>query len=191
MPMTPQEMLEKMVATIHDQTGKSWEEWVSIARKAGIDKHKALTNHMKTEHGLNHNQAQWLAWAVTDPGRLESYDRPDDLVDALYSGKKEHLRPIHDRLMELGGGLGPVRPNVCRTYTSLAGRRQFAMINPRTQSQVDLELAMPAGAEAGGRLEAYKSSNPNFTHRIRIGTVDEIDDEVIAALRAAYEPVQG
>lgn len=189
MPMTPQDMLKKMIDNIEGQTGKTFEQWIDVAGKSGIDKHKALTDHMKRAHGLNHNHAQWIAWGVTDPGRVEQYDRPDDLVAELYSGKKEHLRPIYDRLMEVGAGIGDVGTNVCKTYTSLAARRQFAMINPRTLKAVDLELAMPEGFAATGRLETYKSSNPNFTHRIRIQDSSEIDDEVLAALKAAYEPV--
>ena len=187
MAMTPQQMLQKMVDEIHAKTGKTWPEWIEIARASGIDKHKALTVHLKTEHGLKHNQAQWLAWEITDPGRLESYNKPKDLVSELYSGKKAGLRPLYDAIYAAGMGVAEgVRPNVCKTYTSLATDRQFAMINPRTQKAVDIDLAVPAGVESP-RLVAQKNSNPNFAHKVRITDVSEVDDELVRLLATAAE----
>lgn len=187
MALTAQQMLQRMVERIEGRTGRSFEEWVEVARATGIDKHKALTIHMKTEHGLNHNEAQWVAWSVVDPGRLESYSRPDDLLRTLYSGKKAHLRPIHDALRAAGHAAGDdVRSNVCRTSSSLATRRQFAIIRPRTQKGVDVDLALPEGVDSP-RLQPAKNSNPRFTHRIRITSVEEVDDEVRRLLAIAAD----
>ncbi len=178
MALSPQQMMQRMVERIEPRTGKSFQQWVELARTTGIDKHKALTVHMKAQHGLNHNEAQWVAWAVLDSGRLESYSRPKDLVADLYSGKKAHLRPIHDALRSAGLAVGEdIRESVCRTYSSLATGRQFAMINPRTQRAVDLDLALPEGVDSP-RLQPVKNSNPKFAHRIRVSSVEEVDDEV-------------
>lgn len=188
MAKTPQEMLKIMIGAIEGKTGKTFKQWVAVAKKTGIDKHKALTEHMKKEHGLDHNQAQWIAWSVTDPGRIEQYDKPKDLIADLYSGKKAALRPIYDKLFEVGTKLDTkIGSNVCKTYTSLSGKTQFAIINPRTQKSVDLELALPPGIKGAGRLETFKSSNPKFTHRIRISDVTEIDAEVLGVMKKAYE----
>jgi len=183
--MTPQQMLAQMIDKIEPRTGKSWDAWVEVARSAGIDTHRALTTHLKAEHGLNHNEAQWLAWEITDPGRLESYSKPKDLVADLYSGKKAGLRPLYDALLAAGLGVADdVRPNVCKTYTSLATGRQFAMINPRTQRAVDLDLSLPDGVRSD-RLVAQKSSNPNFSQKVRLTEVSEVDDELLRLLGAA------
>jgi hypothetical protein len=187
LPLTPQDMLRRMVAQLPAQTGKTYEQWVEVARAAGVDKHRALTSWLKQEKGLNHNQAQWIAWGVTDPGRLESYEKPRDLVDDLYSGKKAHLRPVHDALYAAAmGAEAGTAANVCKTYTSIARGVQFAIIAPRTNSLIDLELPL---APDGERRQAYKTSNPRFLSRYRIGSVDEIDDEVRAALRQAWQAV--
>ncbi len=191
MAITPQQMLAKMVEKIEPRTGKSWAQWTEVARAAGITKHRALTTHLKTEHGLKHNEAQWLAWEITDPGRLESYNKPKDLVSELYSGKKAGLRPLYDALYAEGMAVADdVRPNVCKTYTSLATGRQFAMINPRTQKAVDVDLALPEGA-TGARVQAQKSSNPHFAHKVRVTGVDQIDDELRQLLRLAAEHARG
>lgn len=185
MGLTPQDMFVKMKERIAQRTGRDFDAWIAVARQAGIDTHKALTEHMKTVHGLNHNEAQWAAWAVVDPGRMESYDKPKDLVDELYSGKKAALRPIYDAAMAAGLAAAPgVGTNVCKTYTSLAGRVQFAIVVPRVQSAVDLELALPADV-ASPRLEPLKGSNPRFQHRVRLHAPADVDDEVRALLAAA------
>jgi hypothetical protein len=189
MPLTPQDMLHKMCASIAERTGRSFEGWVELARAEGVQGHKLLTEHLKRTHGLNHNEAQWVAWEVTDPGRMASYDAPADLVDELYSGKKAPLRAVYERLLAAGLALGEdVTMNVCKTYTSLSAGTQFAILNPRTQSGVDVELALPADAVVG---EPFTSSNPRFTRRLRVGTPDQVDATVIAALRAAAEGVRG
>lgn len=191
MAMTPQEMLARMVTNIEPRTGRTWAEWIVVARAAGIDKHKALTVHLKTEHALKHNEAQWLAWEITDPGRLERYNKPKDLVAELYSGKKAGLRPLYDALHAAGMGVGEdVRPNVCKTYTSLATKRQFAMINPRTQKAVDVDLSLPEGVDSP-RLVAQKNSNPNFSWKVRIKDSDEVDPELVRLLRLAAEYARG
>lgn len=186
MALTPQQMLARMVEQLPGKTGKDYDAWVTLAQGAGIHSHKALTAWLKAEHGLDHNQAQWIAWGVTDPGRLSSYEKPKDLVDELYSGKKAHLRPLYDALLAAALGLGPdVRPNVCRTYTSVARGTQFALLHPSTNAAIDLELALPPA----GRREGFKSSNPRFQSRIRLRAVEELDDEVLASLREAWAAV--
>lgn len=186
MPLTPQDMLQRMLEKLPEKTGKDYAAWVEVARGSGIGSHKALTAWLKEQHGLNHNDAQWIAWGVTDPGRIEQYDRPKDMVDELYSGKKAHLRPVHDALLAaaLAAGDG-VGTNVCKTYTSVSRGVQFAIVVPRNNSTVDLELPLPPQ----GRREAFKSSNPRFASRFRVASVEEVDDEIRAALRLAWQSV--
>ena len=192
MPDSPGEMIKSQIRMLEEQSGKPLEYWVKAAKKAGLSKHKEIVDWMKSEHGVKHNQALWVGWGVTDPDRITAYDDGDKLMDELYSGKKEALRPIYDRLKKEGMKLGKdVREICCKTYSSLHTKHQFAIINPRTQSAVDLELAMPPGTKEAGRLEAIKNSNPKFTHRIRVSSVKEIDRELISALKSASEHVRG
>lgn len=186
MPRSAADMIQIMLERLPQRTGQTYEQWVEVARGAGIDKHKALTTWLKSEHGLNHNEAQWVAWGVTDPGRISQYDQPTDLVSELYSGKRAALRPIYDGLLALGLAADEaVEPSVCKTYTSLANRVQFAILVPRTLRAVDLELALPEDAPVTERLTTYKSSNPRFTRRVRISDPAQVDEEVAELLRQA------
>lgn len=186
---TPQDMLKIAIQKLAARTGRDMEGWVELARQSGIGTHKALTEWLKATHGLNHNEAQWVAWGVTDPGRLEQYDRPDDLVAELYSGKREALRPIYERLMREGLALGPdVTSFVCKGYTSLSSGTQFAIFAPRVSGAVDVELALPADSELG---EPFKSANPKFTRRLRVRALEEVGPELTAALARARAHIQG
>ena len=187
MPLSPADMIERMLARLPGKTGKDFRSWVALARASGVEGHKALTAWAKAQHPeLNHNDAQWIAWEVVDPGRLERYARPKDLVDELYTEKKAHLRPVYDALLAAALGVGSdVSPTVCKTYTSVARGVQFAIIVPRTNQPIDLELPLPPA----GRREPLKSSNPRFLSRVRVASVEEVDDELRATLDAAYQAV--
>lgn len=186
-PKSPHEMFQVMKANILEKTGRGFDEWVRLAKKSGIAVFKALTDHMKAEHDLTHGYAQMIAWGVLDPSRLEAGNQDQDMVDALYQGKKAHLRPVYEALIRRGSAIGKdVETVICKTYTSLRAKSQFAIVAPRTNSAVDLELAMPPGTPASERLEAFASSYPKFTHRIRLSEPAQVDTEVMAALEAAF-----
>lgn len=185
---TPHEMMLISMAKLEARSGRNLQAWTELARQSGITTHKALTEHMKSTYGLNHNEAQWIAWEITDPGRMQQYEKPADLVAELYVDKKAALRPIYDALMAAGLALGEdVTSFVCKGYTSLSSGTQFVIFAPRTNSAVDVELVLPEGHGAG---EAFKSANPKFNRRIRVKSADEVP-ALLPALRDAHAFVRG
>ena len=64
-------------------------------------------------------------------------------------------------------------------------RKQFAMIKPAAK-HVDLGLILAERANEG-RLESAATFNALFTHRVRVRSAAEVDDELIAWMRDAYE----
>ena len=187
-PKSPQEMFQVMRANIMEKTGKPFDTWVELARISGIEKFKALTDYMKGEHGVTHGYAQMIAWGVIDPARLEAGNQDEGMVDELYTGKKAPLRPIYDKLVEKGKSLDKeIDMVICKTYTSLRSKSQFAIFVPKTNSAVDVELALPPDTQQYPRLETIKSSYPKFSHRIRISDPKEIDEEVVLAVKAALD----
>jgi hypothetical protein len=67
---------------------------------------------------------------------------------------------------------------------SFRRRKQFAMLQSGAK-WVNLGLILP-GVEPGGRLESAAKWNALFTHRVRVASAAEIDDEIRAWLRDAY-----
>ena len=73
-----------------------------------------------------------------------------------------------------------------KAYVSLRRTKQFACVQPSTGTRVDVGLILP-GEKPGKRLEASGSFNAMVTHRVRVGGVEEVDAELLAWLRQAYQ----
>jgi hypothetical protein len=181
---TPQEMEAAMVANMAEKTGKSLEQWIALAGKSGETAHGRIVAHLKSEHGLGHGYANLVAHRFLTPAGSEPAG--DDLVEALYAGKKASLRPIHDALTKLARSLGSdveIAPK--KTYVSLRAAKQFALVQPSTATRVDLGLVLK-GVEPTARLEASGSFSAMCTHRVRLESAKDVDDEVRAWLAEAH-----
>ena len=166
------------------KTGKSIDTWVSIARASGLTKHKELVDFIKTNHNLTHGYAAQIAQRA-----LAADSDPDSGVDALieaqYAGAKSAVRPIHDAIVAAVQTFGnDVTFSPKKAYVSLRRTKQFGMIQPSTASRVDLGLILK-GESAERRLELSGSFNAMFTHRVRVGSVAEVDEELIGWLKQA------
>ena len=73
-----------------------------------------------------------------------------------------------------------------KAYVSLRRSKQFGLIQPSTATRIDVGLVLKGVAPAG-RLEASGSFNAMVTHRVRLAGPGEVDAELIAWLRQAYE----
>lgn len=176
---------QTMIANLKEKTGKSLDEWTRVAEKTGESKHGALVKALKTDYGLTHGYANLVAHKTlkSDAGSSDG----EDLVAAQYSGKKEHLRPIYDALVEkirTFGGDVELAPK--KAYVSLRRSKQFGLIQPSTAKRVDVGINLGEDTPTV-RLEPSGSFNSMVSHRVRVESVDEIDPELIGWLREAYE----
>lgn len=172
-----------MIRNLEAKTGKSFDEWKATARAAGIEKHAALVNHLKTEHGLTHGYANLVAHVARGHGE----ESGDDLVEAQYSGAKAGLRPIYEKVVAVVEGFGPdveIAPK--KTSVSFRRSKQFALAQPSTKTRVDLGIQLK-GVEPEGRLEPSGPFGTMCSHRVRLESPDDVDDQVVAWLRRAYD----
>lgn len=183
MAKSPEEMLASMIRNLEEKTGKSLDQWVALARGTGKSKHGEIVKWLKGEHGMGHGYANLVASKA-----LESSDAPagDDLIEAQYSGKKAALRPIYDqlssRLVRFGDDV-EVAPK--KTGVSFRRSKQFALIQPTTNTRVDVGIQLK-GVEPQGRLESA-GSGAMCSHWVRLTSPEQIDDELLGWLREAYE----
>lgn len=188
-PKSPKEMLETLGRNLPARTGRSLADWVQIVRASGLTDWRAAEKWLKAEHGLTGMYAYMIAGAALNAS-MTDYGDEAGLLDALYSGPRAALRPIHDKLRELALKLGPdVELVVCKTYSSFRAKTQFAIVQPTTQSLLDLALALPPDTAPSGRLEACKpmGGGERNRHRLRLSSVREVDAEVKRWLKAAYD----
>jgi len=181
---TVEQGLRSQVQNIEATYGRSIDEWIDTIRASGLTRHGEIVAMLKTDYGLTHGAANRVALVAIDA--ISPKVDPTDPEERLYSGKKGALRPIHARLMAVVDAFGTdieVAPK--RAYLSLRRRKQFAMIQPAAK-HVDVGLVLP-GRPVVGRFESAAGFNALFSHRVRVASLDQVDDELAAWLRAAYD----
>lgn len=174
-----------------ERTGRPFDAWVALARRQGPKTHKECTAWLRSKHGLAPMNAWWIASAATSR-EIETYDDPEKLVDALYSGPKEALRPLHEKVVEAALALGrDVIVTACKTMVPVYRKHVFAEIRP-AEGGVEIQLAL-GGAAPSKRFEnvSGRNSGGRLTHRLVVRTPKDLDAQFDRALRAAYEAGAG
>jgi len=185
MPKSPEEMAAAMIANLPEKTGKSLPEWLKITQAKSFEKHGQIMKFLKGEHGLTHGFANLIAQFTLKPQGFGGDG--DELVATQYSGAKGGLRPIYDALLQQIEGFGSdveIAPK--KAYVSLRRSKQFGLIQPSTKTRVDVGINLK-GTSPTERLEASGSFNSMVSHRVRLTSAEQVDDELIAWLKQAYE----
>lgn len=177
--------LATMLANVPEKTGKPMKDWLALIAASGLDKHGKILAMLKGDHGVTHGFANLIAAeALKSKTQADGQNNsPTDPVADQYSGAKAGLRPIYDAVLEFAQSLGgdvEVAPK--KASVSLRRAKQFALVTPATKTRIDLGLALK-GDEAAGRLETY---NAMCSHRVRLESVADFDDEVKAWVAEAY-----
>jgi hypothetical protein len=177
---TVDDAVQSQARNIEQATGRSMDEWVALVKASGKERHSEILVWLKTEHGFSHGNANLVALVAK---RGSTAGGGDDLVDAMYVGPKERLRPLHDRVIELVRGFGPdVELAPKQAYVSLRRSKQFGTVGPGPGGRLEIGLNLK-GEEAAGGLELASGM---CTHRVRLASPEELDADVIAWLREAY-----
>jgi hypothetical protein len=179
------EATQTQIRNIEAQTGKSADELIAGALATGLTKHKEIQGYFEQTYGLTYGNANVMAIFTRDRMKGAAGEE-ENFVDAQYAGAKEGLRPLYDTLIAAVAGFGDdveIAPK--RTYVSLRRKKQFGLIQPGS-GRVDVGINLK-GVEPAGRLEASGSFNSMCTHRVRVTRREEIDADLLAWLRSAYE----
>ena len=169
---------------IEAKTGKQPKDIADQVRQAGLSKPSDIVAWLKKEFGLGHGHAMAIVALV------RRADRPppsiEDKVDAYFAGGKAKWRPAFDRLVRDASRFGPdttVAP--AASYLSLLkSGRKFAIVQA-TRERLDLGLKLK-GTAAHGRLENAGPWNAMVTHRIRIESDAQLDQQVLGWLKQAH-----
>jgi hypothetical protein len=179
----------KQLANIEKRTGKSLEQLAGILHSSGLTKHGEQVAMLKSTLGMGHGDANALVHAVkrSELQKTSAAQEPASAnpLDALYTGPKAKLRPIHDRLMGAIREFGPFEEAPKKSYVSLRRKKQFATIGPATNTRVEVGLNMK-GVEATERLLALPAGQM-CNYRIKLTTLEEVNAELIGWIRTAYE----
>ena len=182
MPVRPEEAYANMLASLKEKTGRTLEEWRVLITEKGFAKHGEIMTYLKGEEGVSHGFANAIALNAK-PGDAKAGDV--DLEEAMFV-KKEACRPIYDLLKAKIDAFGSdVDYGPKKAYMSVRRSKQFAILQPAA-GRLDVGINLK-GVEPAGRLEASGSFNAMVSHRVRVNSVKEVDEELIGHLRRAYE----
>ena len=181
--------IQTQLTNIQTRTGKSLDELRTVLHQSGLAKHSEIRAMFQRDLGLGYGDANMLAQVLRKTGAEGSNaaqaETPDDVVNALYAGVKAGLRPIHDRLMAEITQLGTFEIAPKKGYLSLRRKKQFAMLGPATNTRVEVGLNMK-GVDATTRL-AEMPSGGMCNYKVKVTDVAEVDAELIAWIKRAYE----
>ena len=154
---------------------------MALVDARGAERHSGIVAWLKTEHGLSHGNANFVALSAK---RASANGGDNDHVDAMYAGPKATLRPFHDQVIERVQSFGAhVALAPKQAYVSLRRSKQFGTVGPGPRGQLEIGVNL-RGVPPTGRLQAASGM---CTHRIRLSSADELDAEVLAWLHGAYE----
>ncbi len=177
---TVDDAAQSQARNIEQTTGSSIDGWVARVKASGKERHAEIVHWLKVEHGFGHGNANLVALMA----RRGSLTGGDELVEAMYAGSKATLRPFHDKVIELARSFGAdVEQAPKQAYVSLRRAKQFGTVGPGPAGKLEIGLNL-AGVQPIGRLQV---GGGMCTHKVRLASTGELDDEVIGWLRDAYE----
>jgi hypothetical protein len=177
------------LANIEKRTGKTLAQLAKIIKGSGLTRHGELVAMLKDDLGMGHGDANTLvhhtlksdgASAAAAAGKSGA-----GVLDDIYTGPKAALRPIHDALMAAIEKFGPFEIAPKKGYVSLRGKKQFAMIGPATNTQVEVGLKMK-GMKGTSRLVEQKPGGM-CQYKVRVGDRKDVDKELLGWIRHAYD----
>lgn len=173
--------LQTMINNMPEKTGKSLAEWKIILSTKAFAKHSEGVKFLKSEHGVSHGFAN----TIVTLSKEENHSN-EDLIENQYKGK-ESLFPIYEKLIPILKNFGnDVTITPKKGSVSIIRKRQFVLIKPATKTRIDLGLKLP-GVPTTERLENSGPFGTMCTHRVKITSLEDINDELISWMNNAYE----
>jgi len=181
--------IDKATATqlsnIEKRTGKTLAQLAKIIQSSGLTRHGEIVAMLKQDLGMGHGDANTLVHVTKAQSVVSATPASADVLDDIYAGSKAHLRPIHDAMMTAIRTFGPFEIAPKKGYVSLRGKKQFAMIGPATNTQVEIGLNMK-GVKGTSRLVEQKPGGM-CQYKVRVADQREVDAQLIAWIRQAYD----
>jgi predicted transport protein len=173
---------------IRAKTGKTAEELGAMAKAKGLTKSSQVVAWLKREFDLGYGHAGmiWYLMAYADDAKTTHTDR----LAKLFAGKKDKwYKPYQDleaRIKKFGADVN-ISANI--TYINmLRDEKKFAIVQPSSERlDIGVKLKGTKIEAKAGRLEPSGSWNVMVTHRLKISDAKEVNKEVLAYLKQAYD----
>jgi hypothetical protein len=170
-------------ASLERDTGKTLAEWVAIARTCPETRPRARLKWLKDNHGLlqthgSHVLSEAFPPEVTwrDADKLIAMLWTDSAAAAIFHALDAAARKPNEVIQTARKG-----------YTAWSRQFQFAAARPIKGGKLMLGLALPP--DANPRLEAPKTESwsERLKSRTLLSSTSDVDAEIEALLKAAWE----
>lgn len=170
---------------IKAKTGLSADDFVKLAKKKGLTKASEVVAWLKADYGLGYGHSGAIWQLIGHAGEVKASE--SDKIAKLFAGSKSAMRPPYDALEAKVKKFGTdveIAPNL--TYINLIrGTKKFGMVQVSGE-RLDIGIKLK-GVEPTDRFEAAGKWNAMMTHRVRISAAKQIDKDIVAWLKRAYE----
>ncbi len=184
--------LQAYLDNIKAQTGKTPQDFLTLAEKKGYLKQGVKTSEivtwLKDDFGLGRGHA--MAIVLTFQNATQPRVSKDERVAKLFRGERSKWQTAYEDLLSRVNRFGPdisVAPT--DSYISLLRQNKKFAIVEVTKDRMDIGIKTK-GVKTSGRFEPAGDWNSMVTHRVRITGPVQIDGEVLDWLKRAYEGVQ-
>ncbi len=169
-----------------EMTGITFEIMQQVYKESGLSKHSEVRKLFMDKLQLSYGYANTLVHIIQgSDGASQAKDKDlSQVLDEIYTGKKEQFRPAHDRIMTLIEDMGPYEIKPKKGYVSLVHNKQFAMIGPKTNTRMEIGLNIKDMEGTDRLLAQPKGSMCKFI--VKLSDIEEVDDELIQWIKMAY-----
>lgn len=182
----PQAAIATQLRNIEAKTGQTLAQLGAVIATSGLTKHGEVRAMLIERFGLGYGDANALAHAAKGgPATATATATEVDPLDAIYSGAKAGLRPLHDQVMDKIKAFGDFEIAPKKSYLSLRRKKQFAMVGPATQTHVEVGLNAKS-LPAHPRLKALPPGGM-CQYTVRLSAASEVDAKLVGWLRTAYD----
>lgn len=183
---TPEQARATQLRNIEAKTGQSLDALRAAIAGSGKVKHGEIRSWLMETYGLGHGDANGLAHAAS----IDAAAAPSgaDPLDEIYSGKKAHLRAVHDAVLAAIAPFGPFEIAPKKGYVALRRKKQFATLGPKTAERAELGLNLKADI-ASARILAQKPGGM-CQYVVALTKAADVDAEVVAALKQAFDAAE-
>ncbi len=177
------------IANIEKKTGKSLAQLTAAIKKSGKQKHGEIRSWLMESYGLGHGDANVLTHVALKSDGASAAKAAglsaDDVLAEIYSGKKAHLRPVHDKLMKAIAKFGEFEIAPKKGYVSLRRKKQFAMLGPKTNDRFELALNLKEDIKD----TRVKPQPPGgmCQYIVPLTSAGEVDDKIVSYVKRAYD----
>lgn len=181
----PADAARTQIRNLEQRSGKTLAQLHALLLKSGADKHGAMVKLLKEQLGMGHGDANLVAHTFRQQAAPAAAAEDADPLDAIYTGKKAELRPLHEALLRRLVKFGAFEQAPKKTYVSLRRAKQFATVGPGTKGRLAVGLNLRE-FEPGERLVALPKGQM-CQCVVHVGDAKEIDAELLGWIRAAFD----